>query len=117
MSSSSTSTSTSTTADNTNPAPAPAPAQAQAPKQLNFPGAINVLIQGINIAQTKGVYTLADANLLHQSIQLVNQVMVKSFGAQATPAAQESKAPGKDEGELEKHDDNDDEDVEDKVGR
>jgi hypothetical protein len=102
--SSSSSTSTSTSTSSTSQ---PAPTEAEstgtsAPKQLNFPGAINVLIQGVNIAQSKGIYTLADANLLHQSIQLINQVMVKSFGAQ-------TQAPAKQD------DNDDDEDIEDKL--
>jgi hypothetical protein len=48
--------------------------------QLTFPKAINFLVQGVNLAQSKGIYSLADANLLHQSIALVNKVMVQSFG-------------------------------------
>lgn len=52
------------------------------PVQLTFPKAVNILIQGVNHAQSKGIYTLADANLLHQSIALVNKVMVQSFGSQ-----------------------------------
>jgi len=64
-----------------------APAQ---PVQLTFPKAINVLVQGVNHAQSKGIYTLADANLLHQSISLVNKVMVQSFGPQQQAQAQET---------------------------
>jgi len=71
--------------------------------------AINFLIQGVNVAQNKGVYTLADANLLHQSIKLINQVMVKSFGSQAelSPKSSPQSPPSA------QHDDDDD--VDDKV--
>ena len=40
------------------------------PQELNQQQAINVLIQGVRVAQTKGAFTLEDAELLAKAIRV-----------------------------------------------
>jgi hypothetical protein len=53
--------------ENQNPT---APVGAQVPAELNPQQAISVLIQAVNFAQSKGVYSLEDAEILSKAVKV-----------------------------------------------
>lgn len=56
--------------ENTQPTPANGPATNQVPAELNPQQAISVLIQAVNFAQSKGVYSLEDAEILSKAVKV-----------------------------------------------
>ena len=62
----------------------PTGAQAQIPAELNPQQAISVLIQAVNFAQSKGVYSLEDAEILSKAVK----VFVKKEAPAETPAGE-----------------------------
>jgi len=55
--------------------------------EMNASRAISVLIQGVEIAQKQGAYTLDDAELLAKAVKFFKNT------AKVTPAESEEKAP------------------------
>ena len=43
----------------------------------NFNDAINVLIQGVQVAQSKGVYSLQDAKIICEAMDLIESISEK----------------------------------------
>lgn len=67
------------------------PATNQVPAELNPQQAISVLIQAVNFAQSKGVYSLEDAEILSKAVK----VFVKKDAPkdETAPAAEPEVAP------------------------
>jgi len=59
------------------------PQPATAPTELNPQQALSVLIQGVQFAQSKGVYSLEDAGLLDKAVKVF---VTKPENKEAAPA-------------------------------
>lgn len=66
-----------------------APAGATIPAELNPQQAISVLIQAVNFAQSKGIYSLEDAEILSKAVK----VFVKKEDKPAADAVPAEAAP------------------------
>ena len=62
---------------------------AQVPTELNPQQAISVLIQAVNFAQSKGIYSLEDAEVLSKAVK----VFVKKDAQAETPVQAEVAQP------------------------
>jgi hypothetical protein len=72
----------------------------QVSPELNPQQALNVLVQAVKIAQSKGAYTLEDAEVIAKAVKVFAVAETPAEGtaetpAAATDAAPEAKAPAK----------------------
>lgn len=56
--------------------------------------AINELIKGANIAQSRGVYSLKEAHDIYDGIEFINTAIASQNAAQQAPVAEISKVDG-----------------------
>lgn len=70
----------------------PGPA-AQVPTELNPQQAISVLIQAVNFAQSKGVYSLEDAEILSKAVKVFVKKEDKPATAEVTAQPEATPTP------------------------
>jgi hypothetical protein len=70
-----------------------APVNNQVPAELNPQQAISVLIQAVNFAQSKGVYSLEDAEILSKAVKVFVKKEDKPAADPAAEAPVENAAP------------------------